>query len=151
MKKIKLGFGADHAGFPIKSELVQFLSKEGYQVVDFGTSSDDMCDYPDFAVKVARAVASGLCERGILACGSGLGMAIAANKIKGIRAVTAWSPEIGASAAQHNWANILCVPVRYIKAEKIFAIVKAWLETPFEKGGRHERRVKKIAKIEGVS
>lgn len=148
---MKIALGADHAGFAVKSELVKFLKKKGYQVFDFGAAKlDDGDDYPDYAIRVAKAVSSGRCKRGILACGSGLGMAIAANKVKGIRSATVWTPKVAASAALHNWCNVLCVPCRYSGLSKIKAMVQFWLQASFEKGSRHERRVKKIMKIEGV-
>lgn len=146
--KIKIALGADHAGFPVKKELVDQLTTDGYKVVDFGTHSEDPCDYPDFAVRVAKAVASGRCDRGVLVCGSGLGMAIAANKVKGIRAAAVWSITTAKLAAQHNWCNVLCIPGRFVPLVTAKKILRAWLNTPFDKGGRHERRVKKILKIE---
>lgn len=146
--KLKIALGADHAGFLVKEELFKYLSAKGYGVVDLGTHSEESTDYPDYALLVAKAVASGRCDRGILACGSGLGMCIAANKVKGIRAVTPWSVPVAKLAAEHNWANVVCVPSRFVSISSIKKIVGAWLATPFDKSGRHERRVKKIRKME---
>lgn len=145
---MKIALGADHAGFDTKQKLLKQLAAEGYEVSDYGTDSDEASDYPDYANKVAEAVASGKVDRGVLACGSGLGMCIAANKVKGVRAVTPWNMEVAKLAAQHNWANVICVPSRFVAEAEIKNIVLAWLATPFETGGRHERRVKKIGKIE---
>ena len=146
--KMKIALGADHAGFSTKKEIFAQLAMDGYKVIDLGTYSEDASDYPDFASRVGKAVASGRCDRGILFCGSGLGMCIAANKIKGVRAATPWSIKTAKLAAQHNWANVLCVPSRFLAMPSVKKIVRAWLLTPFEKGGRHERRVEKIGKLE---
>ena len=146
--KIKIALGSDHAGFLVKKELFNQLVLDGFKVIDLGTHSEDSSDYPDYAARVAKAVASGRCDRGILACGTGLGMCIAANKVKGIRAATPWSIKTAKLAAQHNWCNILCVPSRFLSVPSIKKIVHAWLSTPYDKGVRHERRIKKILKIE---
>lgn len=147
-KPLRIALGADHAGYWVKSEIVRHLSEEGYPVIDYGAHTEEPSDYPDFASRVARAVASGRCDRGILACGSGIGMAIAANKVSGIRAAAVWSPRVARLASQHNWANVLCLPSRFVKISTIKNIVKNWLDTPYDKGGRHDRRVKKIIKLE---
>lgn len=149
--KMKIALGADHAGFSVKKELFASLAEEGYKVIDLGTYSEDASDYPDYASRVAKAVASGRCDRGILACGSGAGMCIAANKVKGIRASTPWTIKTAKLAAQHNWVNVMCVPSRFLAVPTIKKIVRAWLNTPYDKGGRHERRVGKIGKIEAKS
>ena len=151
MKQQRIALGADHAGFNVKTELFQQLTQEGYKVIDMGSHTEMPSDYPEYAYRVSKAVASGRCDRGILACGSGAGMCIAANKVKGIRAATPWSVATAKLAAEHNWANVLCVPTRFMSAAKIKRIIQAWLNTPFDKGGRHERRVKKILKIEAKS
>jgi ribose 5-phosphate isomerase B len=148
MKKMKIALGADHAGYAVKKELFQTLTDEGYKVIDYGTHSEDASDYPDYANRVAKAVAGGRCDRGILACGSGLGMCITANKVKGVRAATPWSITSAKLSAQHNWTNVLCVPARFVSSLNIKKMMRAWLNTPYERGGRHERRVKKIEKIE---
>jgi ribose 5-phosphate isomerase B len=144
---LRIALGADHAGFATKAELFRELTDQGYKVIDFGTHSEESCDYPDFAVRVGKAVASGRCDRGILACGSGIGMAITANKVKGVRAATPWSVKVARLSAQHNSCNVLCVAGRFSTLPSIKRIVRAWLATPFE-GGRHQRRIEKIRKIE---
>lgn len=149
--KLKIAIGADHAGFKVKEAMVKSLSQLGHTVVDMGTYSEDSTDYPDYAEKVAKAVSKGLSDRGILACGSGLGMCIAANKVKGIRAATPWSVDVAKLAAQHNWANVLCLPSRFVPISQLKLMVKAWLKTPFDKDQRHARRLKKVRKIESNS
>ena len=144
---MKIAIAADHAGFEEKEKIKKTLDGLGVEYTDMGTDSTASVDYPDFARKVGEAVADGEYERGILVCGSGTGMAIAANKIPGIRAAVAWNEEIARLSRQHNNANILSLAARYIPDEEQERIVKAWLETDFE-GGRHERRVEKIEQIE---
>jgi len=144
---MKLAVGADHGGFARKGPLVRWLKKEGHAVTDVGTHGEEPVDYPDFAAQVARRVARGACARGILLCGTGIGMAIAANKVPGVRAAVAWSVETARLAAEHNKANVLCLGGRQFNSRQIQAMVKAWLSTPFG-GGRHERRVKKIMALE---
>ena len=135
---------ADHAGFEMKERLVTELRKLGYQPQDLGgrdaTTPDD---YPDYAHPVAREVANGEAKRGILWCGSGVGMDIVANRYHGVRAALAWEPEIAALSRKHNDSNVLVLPARYMSTEKGVETMKAWLNAEFE-GGRHERRVKKI-------
>lgn len=135
---------ADHAGFEMKERLVTELRKLGYQPQDLGgrdaTTPDD---YPDYAHPVAREVANGEAKRGILLCGSGVGMDIVANRYHGVRAALAWEPEIAALSRKHNDSNVLVLPARYMSTEKGVETMKAWLNAEFE-GGRHERRVKKI-------
>lgn len=139
--------GADHAGFQLKEHVERFLAEVGHEVVDVGTEGEESVDYPDFAAKVARAVASGEADRGVLVCGTGIGMAVAANKVPGVRAVQAADPEMARMARLHNDANVLTLPGRYIGPERASEIVTAFLETPFE-GGRHKRRVDKIGELE---
>lgn len=146
--KMKIALGADHAGFTVKNELVNLLSRRGCEVVDFGTHSEDSADYPDFAERVGRAVASGRCDRGILACGTGMGMAIAANKVKGVRATAPWSVATAKLASEHNWCNVLCVSARFATLANIKKMVNVWLNTPYDTSARHKRRIKKILKIE---
>jgi ribose 5-phosphate isomerase B len=148
MKSMKIALGSDHAGFAYKSQLMKDLTTDGHLVVDCGAPSEESCDYPDYALRVAKAVSSGRCERGILVCGSGAGMAITANKVPGIRAAQAWSITVAKLTSQHNWANVLCLPARFIREANVKKIVNAWLKANPEKGGRHERRVKKILEIE---
>ena len=146
-KIMKIALAADHAGFEEKEKIKKTLDDLGVEYTDMGTDSTASVDYPDFARKVGEAVADGEYERGILVCGSGTGMAIAANKIPGIRAAVAWNEEIARLSRQHNDANVLSLAARYIPDEEQEKIVKAWLSADFE-GGRHERRVEKIEEIE---
>ena len=144
---MKIALAADHAGYEEKEKIKKTLDEIGVEYTDMGTNSAESVDYPDFARKVGEAVADGEYERGILVCGSGTGMAIAANKIPGIRAAVAWNEEIARLSRQHNDANVLSLAARYIPDEEQEKIVKAWLSADFE-GGRHERRVEKITEIE---
>lgn len=148
---MKIAVGSDHAGYSVKQQLVQFLTNEGHSVTDCGTTSEASVDYPDYAAKVSGEVTSGRCERGILLCGTGIGMSIAANKIKGIRAAVVWNAEVAVLAAQHNWANVLCLPSRFVSVEDLKQTANTWLKTPYDMGGRHERRVKEIGKFEQKS
>lgn len=147
-KKLKIALGVDHAGYAVKAALVKMLLSAGYEIIDCGTNSDESVDYPDFALRVSKHVVSGRSDRGILACGTGIGMAIAANKVPGVRAGVCWSVDVAKLASQHNWTNVLCLPARFVRVPLLKKIVRAWLNTPAEKGGRHERRIKKISQIE---
>ena len=144
---MKIAIAADHAGYEEKEKIKKTLDKIGVEYTDMGTDSTESVDYPDFARKVGEAVADGEYDKGILVCGSGTGMAIAANKVPGIRAAVAWNEEIARLSRQHNDTNVLSLAARYIPDEEQERIVKTWLETDFE-GGRHERRVEKIEQIE---
>jgi len=139
----KIPIGADHAGFAMKQRLVAELKKLGYDPIDLGTNSPDSTDYPDYAHPVAHQVETGEAKRGILLCGTGLGMSYAANRHHGVRAAVVWTPEIAKLAREHNDSNVLVLPSRFVSDEESVAILKAWLDTPFE-GGRHQRRVDKI-------
>jgi ribose 5-phosphate isomerase B len=140
---MKIAIANDHAGFELKNRLKSNLAAT-HQIEDLGAYSADSVDYPDFAHKLAEEVESGRAELGILICGSGNGVAMAANKHKGIRAALAWLPEIAALARQHNNANVLCIPARFVSEEEAQSILNAFLNASFE-GGRHERRVEKIS------
>jgi ribose 5-phosphate isomerase B len=140
---MKLAIGGDHAGFEYKKQLVEFLEKEGHEVKDFGPDSDASVDYPDHVHPLSEAVEKGEFELGILLCGSANGVAMTANKHQGIRAGIAWEEELAELTRQHNNANVLCIPARFIDYDKTLSIVKTFLATEFE-GGRHERRVDKI-------
>ena len=140
---IKIQIGSDHAGFELKAKVIAFLESAGYQVQDFGTYSLDSMDYPDVAHPVALAVLNDTNSLGVLICGSGNGVCLTANKHNGIRAALCWLPELGALARQHNNANVLCLPARFISEETALEIVKAYLSAEFE-GGRHQKRVDKI-------
>ena len=143
----RVALGADHAGFEEKEKIKKTLDDLGVEYTDMGTVSADSVDYPDFAKQVGEAVSSGEYEQGLLVCGSGTGMAIAANKVRGVRAAVAWSPDIARLAREHNDANVLSLPARFSTPEEMDKIVRAWFAADFE-GGRHERRVEKIAEIE---
>ena len=141
---MKIVLANDHAGYPLKAVLEQWLREIGYEVSDLGSYSEESVDYPDFAHKLASEVAGHEGhELGLLMCGSGNGVCITANKHKNIRAALAWTPEIASLARQHNNANVLCLPARFITEPEAKEIVNAFLSAQFE-GGRHERRVEKI-------
>src|SRR5215210_6822463 len=142
---MKIAIAADHAGYEEKEQLKPLLNELGIQFEDLGTASPESVDYPDYARRVGEAVARGEVDQGVLVCGSGTGMAIAANKVPGVRAAVAWNEEIARLARQHNDANVLSIGARTTPPEEIPAIVRAWFSTNFE-GGRHAQRV---AKIEG--
>ena len=135
--------GADHAGFELKQRLVKELEKQGYQPLDLGTSSPESVDYPRFAHEVAERVARGENQRGVLLCGTGLGMSYAANRYHGVRAAVVWSPEIAHLSKEHGDANVLVLPARFLSEDQAVAILKEWLATPFA-GGRHARRIAQI-------
>jgi len=136
--------GADHAGFALKQKLVEELKRLGYEPVDVGPQTlDPNDDYPDYAWPVARAVSDGKASRGVLTCGTGLGMSYVANRLPHVRAAVVWSPEIAELSRKHNDANVLVLPSRFMSEAESLDILRRWLATPFE-GGRHERRVEKI-------
>ena len=141
---MKIAIGADHAGFSLKEKLKKYLASKGHEVKDFGPSSEASVDYPDYAHPVALAVEKKEAELGLLMCGSGNGINMTANKHAGIRAALCWNAEIAKLSRQHNNANILTLPARFIEEAEALKCVDAFLSTPFE-GGRHEGRVKKIA------
>ncbi|WP_339785680.1 MAG: ribose 5-phosphate isomerase B [Imperialibacter sp.] len=141
---LKIALGADHAGFGYKEKILAFLQREGHLVKDFGTHSADSIDYADFAHPVATSVESHESDFGILICGSGNGVAMTANKHQQIRAALCWKEELAALARQHNNANVLCMPERFVDYEEAEKMVRAFLSVKFE-GGRHERRVGKIS------
>ena len=143
-KEQPLAIGCDHAGFEYKQEIVSMLHALGWQVHDKGTMSADSVDYPDFAHAVAKEVADGTAVAGILICGSGNGVCMSANKHEGIRAALCWTDAVAALARQHNDANVLCLPARFVSLDQAMIMVKTFLDTPFE-GGRHQRRVDKIS------
>ena len=143
MDKIKIAIGSDHGGFEYKASIIKALQVKGYDVVDMGTYSPESCDYPIIAKKVARAVVKGDFEKGILVCGTGIGMSMAANKVKGIRAAVCGDTFSARATRAHNNANILCLGQRVVGEGLALDIVDIWLTTKFE-GGRHERRVNMI-------
>ena len=138
-----LGICSDHAGFDYKKELIQYLEGKGYEVKDFGTDSTESMDYPDVAHPLAIAVENHDVDAGIAMCGTGNGMALTLNKHQGIRAGLAWSEDIGRLVKQHNNANFLVMPARFISFETVCRITDIWLETEFE-GGRHQKRIDKV-------
>jgi ribose 5-phosphate isomerase B len=144
-----IALGADHAGFTLKQDLKAWLSERGHHVIDFGTHSTDSVDYPDFAALVARSVQGGDAGHGVLVCGSGIGMAIAANKVAGVRAAVAGDADTAKLSRLHNDANVLALGARSTSREQAVQIVETWLDTPFE-GGRHARRVGKLADLDGA-
>ena len=143
MDRRRVAIGADHAGFALKERLKTALADLGFEPVDFGTESDESADYADYGHAVAAAVAGGACGRGVLVCGSGIGMSMTANRHPGIRAALAWNAELGELARRHNDANVLVLPARFIAEAGAVEVLKAFLASPFD-GGRHERRVRKI-------
>jgi ribose 5-phosphate isomerase B len=144
---MRIALGSDHAGFEEKERLKPFLTSLGAEVRDLGTESEDSVDYPDYARAVAELVASGEVDRGVLVCGTGIGMAIAANKVPGVRAAVAWNEETARLARQHNDANVLALGARTTPEGQIPSIVRVWCQTGFE-SGRHALRVKKICDFE---
>lgn len=142
MKKIAIG--SDHAGYPLKKSLVKYLESIGYEVVDFGTHSEERADYPDFAHPVAQAIERKEFEFAVLICGSANGISMSANKHQGVRCAICWKPEIATLARAHNDANIISFPARFISLEDAKSGLDEFLKTKFE-GGRHSGRVKKIS------
>jgi len=147
MRKPRIAIGADHAGFHAKEVIRKFLAEQGYEVEDLGTSSDESVDYPDFARHVAERVASGGAPLGILVCGTGIGMAMTANKVPGIRAATVHDEMTARMAREHNDANVLTLGGRVVSDEQAVAIVREFVNTQFA-GGRHARRVEKINELD---
>jgi ribose 5-phosphate isomerase B len=139
----KIVIASDHAGFELKEKLERALGALGYDVEDLGTNSTESTDYADYAHPLAQKVSDGEVKRGVLLCGTGLGMSYTANRYPHVRAAVAWNPEIAKLAREHNDANILVVPARFVSEQLGLDILKTWLDTPFE-GGRHARRVEKI-------
>lgn len=136
--------GADHAGFELKQKLVAELTRLGYEPVDVGPKTlDPADDYPDYGKPVAEAVSTGVARRGVLTCGTGLGMSYVANRYPHVRAAMVWSPEIAELSRKHNDANILVLPSRFVREDESLDILHRFLDTPFE-GGRHQRRLEKI-------
>ena len=143
----RIPIASDHAGFELKERLRSALSEMGFDVQDIGTHSTASTGYADYAHPLAEEVSNGEASRGVLLCGTGLGMSYTANRYPGVRAAVAWSPEIASLARKHNDANVLVLPARFVSDEDALAILKTWLSTEFE-GGRHTRRVEKIEREE---
>ncbi|GMO64434.1 MAG: ribose 5-phosphate isomerase B [Endomicrobiia bacterium] len=147
MYKIKrLAFGTDHSAAEIRYKVKNYLQSIGYEVEDFGFNENSICDYPDFALKVAKAILTKRADKGILICGTGIGMSIAANKVKGVIAATCWDENTARLASQHNGADIICLGSRTTTLDDICYRIKIFLETQFEE--RHSQRIKKIKEIE---
>lgn len=144
---MKIAIGADHAGFQAKQRIAELLRRNNHQVWDAGTTDEASVDYPDYARMVAQRVAKGAARRGVLVCGTGIGMCISANKVKGVRAAAVWSTATAKLAAEHNDANVLCLSARLFKGPALAAMLNTWLTTPFG-GGRHARRIRKIKALE---
>lgn len=139
-----IAIGSDHAGFEMKEALKAHLEERGYEVRDFGTDSEASCDYPEFAHAVAHAVADGEAEQGVLVCGTGIGMSMAANKVKGIRAAVIGDAFSAKATREHNDANVLCLGARVIDLEKATEFLDIFLDTPFSNGENHVRRIGKL-------
>ncbi|MBO4596211.1 MAG: RpiB/LacA/LacB family sugar-phosphate isomerase [Bacteroidales bacterium] len=143
---MKIGLCSDHAGLEYKNKTISYLLSKGYEVANYGTDSPESCDYPDFAHALANAVESGEVDAGIAYCGTGNGMAMTLNHHRGIRAGLAWGTAIGKLVKEHNNANVLVMPARFISWRMALSIIRAWLDTPFA-GGRHQRRIDKIPNV----
>lgn len=144
---MQIAIGSDHAGFEQKQALIAYLQELGHEVKDFGPDSDDRVDYPDYAAPVGKAVAAGEADRGVLICGTGIGMAVAADKIKGVRAATIVTPEFADLARRHNNLNVIALSGRFVDLELNKKILATFLTSEFE-GGRHEGRVAKIMQLD---
>jgi len=144
---MKIAVGSDHAGFALKEAIARHLRAAGHEIADCGTFSEESVDYPDFAVAVGRRVAAGESERGILVCGTGIGICMAANKVPGVRAATVHDRYTAAMSREHNDANVLCLGARVLEERVGVELAEYWLTVPFA-GGRHERRVAKIAALD---
>ncbi len=149
MKPQKIVIGSDHAGYESKELLKQELVKQGFEVDDRGTNNLDSVDYPDFGAAVGHAVVNGEAERGVVVCGSGIGISIAANKVPGVRAALCWNEETARLAREHNDANVLCLGARFIQPELAAKMAHIFMETDFA-GGRHEQRVEKLAQLDAA-
>lgn len=144
---MKIAIGCDHAAFSYKEEIKSYLAEKGYEVIDKGCYSPERADYPDYGIAVGESVASGECERGVVICGSGIGISIAANKVKGVRCALCLEPNSARLSRNHNNANVLAMGARLIDLDMAKAIVDAWFEAEFE-GGRHLDRINKISAYE---
>lgn len=144
---MKIAIAADHAGFVFKQRLLDELRQLGNEAIDFGTQSEESCDYPDYGIPAARSVVEGRCERAILICHNGIGMSMLANRIPGVRAALVYSERTAARTRQHHDSNVLCLGAGEFTGEELLRFVQVWLTAEFE-GGRHERRVKKIEALD---
>jgi ribose 5-phosphate isomerase B len=141
---MKIAIGSDHAGYEYKTRIIQYLTEQGIEIKDFGTLSTDSVDFPDFAHPTAAAVENGEVDFGILICGSGQGVNMTANKHQGVRSALCWNTDIARLTREHNNANIIALPARFVAFEYAIEMIEVFLKTPFE-GGRHEKRVAKIS------
>ena len=139
----KIGIACDHAAYELKEFLVGYLASKGFEVKDFGTHSEESCDYPDFAHALGEAIDNGELERGVALCGSCEGISMTLNKHQSVRAALCWIPEIAKLSRQHNNSNVLCMPARFISNDEALEMLNIWLDTEFE-GGRHQRRLDKM-------
>jgi ribose 5-phosphate isomerase B len=144
----KIGVGTDHAGVDLKNRIYEFLKEKGYDAINYGADTTESCDYPDIAIKIGEETASGKIDRGILVCGTGIGISIAANKVKGVRAALCFTEESARLTREHNDTNVLVLAGRDSKAEDPLKIVEKWLNTDFSGEERHVRRLKKISDYE---
>ena len=147
---MRVAVGSDHRGFQVKRKIVELVQRLGHEVVDYGVTNEDAVDYPDYAQQVARAVSAGAVDRGVLICGTGIGMSMAANKVHGVRAALCHDDVTAEMSRRHNDANVMCLSADLLGARLIDRMIEIWLKTEFE-GGRHARRVEKIKKIEESS
>ena len=147
---MRIAVGSDHRGYSVRSHIIELLTQLGHEVVDVGTDSPESIDYTDIAAKAAKEVGSGQSDMGILVCGTGLGMSIAANKFAGVRAAPCHDALTAEMSRRHNDLNVLCLAAEMVGAEQQEKMTELWLSTPFE-GGRHERRVSKIAELEAAA
>lgn len=150
MQSKTISIGCDHAGFPYKEGIINYLRSQGFTVLDFGTNSADSVDYPDYVHPAANSIEQGKADMGVLICGSGNGVCMTANKHLGIRAAMVWKEEIARLARQHNNANMICLPARFITLEEAVHFTDVFLHTDFE-GGRHERRVEKMSDLNYIA
>ena len=139
-----IAVGCDHAGYELKNELIRHLKDRGFEVADLGTYSTDSCDYPDYAKKVCEEVVSGRAEKGLLVCGTGTGMSMAANKVRGIRAAVLTDEFSAQATREHNDANVLCLGARVLDTERAVKLLDIFLDTPFSEGANHIRRIGKL-------
>ena len=139
-----IAVGCDHAGYELKNELIRHLEDRGFEVADLGTYSTDSCDYPDYAKKVCEEVVSGRAEKGLLVCGTGIGMRMAANKVRGIRAAVLTDEFSAQATREHNDANVLCLGARVLDTERAVKLLDIFLDTPFSEGANHIRRISKL-------
>ena len=147
---MKIALGTDHAGYAYKERVKQYLTEQGHEVKDFGTESEEPCDYPDFIYPAALAVARGECDRAIVMGGSGNGETIVANKVRGVRCAVCWNEDLARLSRAHNDANVISIGARFVSFEMVVRMLDVWLSTPFD-GGRHAERVHKIARIDKCS